>query len=108
MKDVMSPDSYVKVGDAAKYLGASSLTVRKWIRCGELKSLTVKSPKNGKNMYLIHKDELKYFKEVVMPEIYKKDRIPKMYRKNWFERTWEKIKKWVSRLKTKKSLRNST
>ena len=72
------------IKEAAKYLGVSSLTVRKWVRCGELKSLTVKSPINKKDMYIIHKGELRFFKEEIFPKIYKKRNVPKKYRKETF------------------------
>ena len=96
LENVFSPNSYVGVNEASKYLGVSSLTVRKWIRGDQLKHLVVKSPKNKKDMYIIHKDELKFFKEKIMPEIYGKRYVPKKYRrKSIVDRVkdfWEKLK----------------
>lgn len=81
----MNRDSYVGIKEASKYLGVSSVTIRKWVRNGDLKSLMDKSERNGRDMYLIHKDELKFFKNKVMPSMYGKKNVPKVYRK----KTWK-------------------
>lgn len=96
MKNILDKDSYVGIKDAAKYLGVSSLTVRKWVKCGELKSLTVKNPINKKDMYIIHKNELRFFKDTIFPEIYKKRNVPKKYRKETF---WRRLKTLLERIK---------
>ena len=96
MENVLAPDSYVGIKEATKYLGVSSFTVRKWVKCGELKSIIVKSPKNKRDMYIIHKDELRFFKDVIMPEIYGKKNIPKRYRRTTLldkiKDIWERLK----------------
>lgn len=84
------------IKDAAKYLGVSSLTIRKWVKSGELKSLTVKNPINKKDMYVIYKSELRFFKDTIFPEIYKKRNVPKKYRKETF---WRRLKALLERIK---------
>ena len=81
MENLLDKTSYVGVKEASEFLGVSSVTARKWIKNGELKCLVVKSPKNKKDMYVIHKEELKFFKDTIMPCIYKNRNVPKVYRK---------------------------
>lgn len=88
----MNPDSYVGIIEASKFLGVSSVTVRKWVKNGDLKSLKVKSNKNGREMYVIHDKELEFFKQNILPNIYHRNHIPKEYKRTFTEKLWERIK----------------
>lgn len=88
-------DFYVTIPEAAKKLCVSTVTVRKWVRNGDLVSITVKNPRNKQNMALIHKNELDYFEKNVMPNIYHKERVSKKNRKSRAANIWDKIKKFL-------------
>lgn len=93
MEELWSSDKYFDVRKSAKYLGVSEVTLRKWIKREDVKSLVVKSSKNGHDKYVIHKAELDFFKKKVMPNIYKAKNVPRSRRKKSFvERLWGRIK----------------
>lgn len=93
MEELWSSDKYFDVRKSAEYLGVSEVTLRKWIKSEEIKSLVVKSSKNGHDKYVIHKTELEFFKKKIMPNIYKAKNVPRNYRKKSFvERLWGRIK----------------
>ena len=92
MENMLGRDAYVTIPEAAKKLNVSTVTVRKWVRNGDLVSTKVKNPRNKQEMSLIHKNELDFFKENVMPKIYHKDRVPRKIKKSRATKIWDKIK----------------
>ena len=77
---LLDKENYLRVKEVAASLNVSEVTVRKWIKSGAIKSIVVKSPRNGKNMYLVHKRDLNYFKENVFGNIYNEKNVPNKYK----------------------------
>lgn len=62
----MKDEYLMRIGEAAKYMGVSTMTLRRWDKAGKLTSVRISKKKLGGNRKF-HKGDLDILKKILNP-----------------------------------------